>query len=224
MTKTTRKMRMSCIPQGGCLDAVLLHTCLYNCFTSCDSALVSLAVFTWDWKYGSMMLCHVVLFRLKTLFVLHYHYRTLQKGRTANHRAVQSPWATQENASAHLAPCPPLVPCLWLHWALVCHSHSEVVLAFSCKLHRYPTGSSTAEPVLNWLIFLAAQAMCWLCFPPTYLGWRLSWQLLIPAFDGGIYRQYIPLQHPHPAVVLLYCMLLSGNSSGSFLAPTIVRI
>lgn len=55
---------------------------------------------------------------------------------------------------------------------------------------------------------------CWLfCFSPTYLGWRLSWLLLIPAFDGGSYRQYVPLQHPQPT----YC-----GSCSTALLPVIL--
>lgn len=54
----------------------------------------------------------------------------------------------------------------------------------------------------------------WLfCFSPTYLGWRLSWLLLIPAFDGGSYRQYVPLQHPQPT----YC-----GSCSTALLPVIL--
>jgi len=30
MTKITRKMKVACIPQVGCLDAVFVPTCLYN--------------------------------------------------------------------------------------------------------------------------------------------------------------------------------------------------
>lgn len=33
----------------------------------------------------------------------------------------------------------------------------------------------------------------------------------------------VPLRHPHPTVLLLSCLSLSGNSSGSILAPTTVQ-
>jgi len=71
-------------------------------------------------------------------------------------------------------------------WTPGCHPPSEVML----PLHRCPTGSRTAAAVLNWLVFPAAWAMCWLfCVSPTYLGWRLSWLLLIPTFDRGTLGQ-----------------------------------
>lgn len=71
-------------------------------------------------------------------------------------------------------------------------------ICFFCELHGCPTGRSTTGGVLNWLIFLAYQVMCWIlvCFSPTYLGRRLSWLPSIPAVDRGSYWQHVPLQHP----------------------------
>lgn len=133
------------------------------------------------------------------LFDLHYHARstTEVKDRTDSHRSVQSVWARQ----GHVSP-PGSLPTAGsttaaASWVLDYHPSSEVTFGVFCKLHGCPISSSTTQTVLNWLIFLAARAMCSLfCFSATYLGWRLSWLLLIPAFDGGSYRQYVPLKHP----------------------------
>lgn len=213
MTKTTSKMKMSCIPQGVCHDAVLLHTCLYNCFTSCDSVLVSLAGFTCETESMAQwcsVATHVVLFRLSsiavllvTLFELHYHYRTLQDCQPQDCAVPLSstrtwqppPGALPTSGSVPVAPLgsglsislrgsvglflqTPWISC----WQQHCWGCAELAHFPGCPSHVL------ASPFV---------------FPPTYLGWGLSWLLLIPAFDGGSYGQYVLLQHPHPAAALL---------------------
>lgn len=149
----------------------------------------------------SCCLVHVNYYCFVTgnLFDLHYHAQstTEVKDRTDSHRSVQSVWARQEHVSPPSSlPTTGSMPAA-ASWVLDCHPPSEVTFAIFRELHGCPTDSNTTGAVPNWLIFLAAWAMCWLlCFSPTYLGWRPSWLLLIPAFDGGSYRHCVPLRHP----------------------------
>lgn len=191
-----------------CCILVCIIQIFCNCFTSCDSVLVLLLYLseTNSMTHQCCMTCHLVLFRLATIALLPVTcltspttLRVLHKLRTGLLATGVCSLFEQDKSLASPPPaaCPPPVQWLLLHLPLDCHPPSEVMLSFLWEPCGCPSGSSTAGAMLNWLIFLAAQAMCWLFrFFPTYLGWRLSWLLLIPAFGGGSYGQYVPLQHP----------------------------
>lgn len=166
------------------------------------------------------------------LFDLHYHARstTEVKDRTDSHRSVQSIWARQE----HVSP-PGSLPTAGsttaaASWVLDYHPSSEVTFAVLCKLHGCPTSSSTTWTVLNWLIFLAARAMCSLfCF----FRHLPRVEAVLAALNPCIWRRKLQAVCAIKTSLadllwLIFCCslarALSDNLTGSCLALTVARI